>query len=327
MAVDHYSDLIYCIPLDKQTEGEVVRAFLSFFANVGVPNRIITDNQKVLVRPGVTKLCKDFSILKGAKSVYVSKANGKAERAIQSIRRIMRSLNAKQLQLDPISVANAVRIYNSQPRGGKGGYSPLEIHNCFDSRSTAFLKNHHLHTFKETRKEMNIAISSAIKERLEEKRRLWEKRNKSKKMFDAHEGDLVLVKSKFQNKSQPLFGADIFRVIRPFPYSALITRVCDGLTQTRHCTELKIVHRANQASDIPKHVTDSFGLADYSRDTLVPQTKYIKREGPTTRGREKAQSQAPLTPLNTHDDSDSDEWSDSEEPSVSFDDHVEIHEF
>ena len=58
------------------------------------------------------------------------------------------------------------------------------------------------------------------------------------------------------------------------------------------------------------------------------ETKYIKREGPTTRGREKAQSQAPLTPLNTHEDSDSDDdWSDDEELSVSFDDHVEVHEF
>ena len=203
----------------------------------------------------------------------------------------------------------------------------MEIHNCFDSRNTAFLKNHHLHSLKENRRSMNLAISSAIKERSEIKRKLWEKRNKSKKIFDAHEGDLVLVKSKFQNKSQPLFGADIFKVIRPFPYSALISRISDNLTQTRHCTELKIVHRANQVSDIPRHVTEGFGLADYSRSTLVPQTKNIMRSGPMTRGREKAQSQAPQTPLNTLDDSDSDEWSDSEEPSVSFDDHVEIHEF
>ena len=175
-----------------------------------------------------------------------------------------------------------------------------------------------------TRREMNCNIGAAVKANQTFKRKLWESRNKNKPRFKIATGDLALIKNKLQNKSLPIFGSDIFRCVRPMPFSAVLCRTSDNLTLVRHCSEIKVIHRFNQHAKIPADILSRFDLADYSQNTLVSQAKHIETEGVRTRSQTPAAEVVDIFgEVENYDDYDYDE---DDEKEVTFNDDIEVRE-
>ena len=198
-------------------------------------------------------------------------------------------LNSKEMGQDNITVLRAIRIFNTLPLTSNG-YSPLEIHFSFSADSLAFLSNSHKHPLNATRRSINLQIRKVKENERLKRQKDWLKINKNRKFFSGEVGDLCLVKARVQNKSKPLFGPELWKIVNKYTYTALLARISDNLTQCRSAGDIKVVFSPLSGKKIPDSVTKNFDLASYDSTTLRSQESLLL-EPRMTRSKTRANEQ------------------------------------
>ena len=310
LITDHYSHLTIGVPINNNNESEITRGFMFFCANYGCPENLLTDNASPFKSAGLIKLLKELGIHKIDSAVYQSRARATIERKIRSIREIICLLNTNVMSQDNLAVLRALRIYNTMP-STKNGMSPLELHYSFHPDSLAFLSNTRKHPWNAKRREINLEIRR-VKEKERLKREiLWKKQNKNRKEFKGNVGDLCVVRAKHQNKSQNLFGRDLWRIVQKHTYTALLARTSDNLSQVRNGSEIKIVYSPGKNEKFPKELVDNFDLVTYTGNVLNSQEHLIV-EPRQTRGKTKSLE----VKLDDNDEESEEEYIEETDPSI-----------
>ena len=311
---DHYSDLTVGIPLNNNNESEVTKGFMFYFSNYGCPENLLTDNATPFKSAGLAKLLKELGIHKIDSAVYQSRARATIERRIRSIREIVRLLNTNVMNQDNIAVLRAIRIYNTMPNT-KNGLTPLEIHYSFHPDSLAFLSNTKKHPWNAKRRDINLEIRR-VKEKERLKREiLWKKQNKNRKHFKGNVGDLCLVRAKHQNKSQNLFGRELWRIVQKHTYTALLARTSDNLSQVRNGSEIKIVYSPTTSKKFPKDLVENFDLVSYN-ETVLSSQEHLVVEPRITRSRAKKLEEKLDDNEGENDDDLDNEYIEETDPSI-----------
>ena len=114
--VDYYSRFIEVARLTRMTAEEVIRHCKSVFARHGIPERVITDNGPQFDSSAFRKFSKDYQFDHATSSPYYPRGNGEAERAVKTIKGLLKK------EGDPYL---ALLAYRSTPLCN--GYSPSEL--------------------------------------------------------------------------------------------------------------------------------------------------------------------------------------------------------
>ena len=91
---------------------------------------------------------------------------------------------------------------------------------------------------------------------------------------------------KGRNKSQNLFGRELWRIVQKHTYTALLARTSDNLSQVRNGSEIKIVYSPTTSKKFPKELVDNFDLVSYN-GTVLSSQEHLVVEPRTTRSRAK----------------------------------------
>ena len=108
ITVDYYSNFWELDKLDKTTSTAVIRKLKAHFARYGIPTKLISDNGSQFVSARFHKFTRDWDIEHLTISPHNSKANGKAESAVKSAKRLLRktSKGGEDQYLALLSVRN-----------------------------------------------------------------------------------------------------------------------------------------------------------------------------------------------------------------------------
>ena len=91
------------------------------------------------------------------------------------------------------------------------------------------------------------------------------------------ENDLVILKLRSPNKSQPIYGSNLFRVIKIYDYTVKLLRLADNLELFRHKRDLKVVREANgKIHNIPPEIRGGLGLITLDKNNLGSQLPLLK---------------------------------------------------
>ena len=90
ITVDYYSNFWELDRLEKTTSTAVIRKLKAHFARYGIPSQLISDNGPQFVSAQFQKFTQDWDIEHLTTSPHNSKANGKAESAVKSAKRLLR---------------------------------------------------------------------------------------------------------------------------------------------------------------------------------------------------------------------------------------------
>ena len=89
--VDAGSGRIEAFPAGNR-KSETVKLYLSqIFARIGIPNTLVSDNDSKFVSGDRKQLCESLDIKKMKSTVYHLRANGLAERAVQTVKRALQA--------------------------------------------------------------------------------------------------------------------------------------------------------------------------------------------------------------------------------------------
>ena len=89
--VDAGSGWIEAIPAGNRTS-QTVKVYLSqIFARFGIPRTLVSDNGPEFVSSDLKQLCESLGIKKMEPSIYHPRANGIAERAVQTVKRAIQA--------------------------------------------------------------------------------------------------------------------------------------------------------------------------------------------------------------------------------------------
>ena len=87
------SGWIEALPAGKRTS-ETVKTYLSqIFAILGIPKTLVSDNGPEFVSDDLKQWCESLGIKKMESPVYHPRANGLAERAVQTVKRALQALS------------------------------------------------------------------------------------------------------------------------------------------------------------------------------------------------------------------------------------------
>ena len=117
LVMDYFSRFIeISIPLVSQKSSETIRALKSIFTRHGIPDILRSDNGPKFVSTEFDEFSNEYSFTLVTSSQKLPQANGKAKRAVQTIK------NALKKEKDPVK---ALMSYRATPL--ENGYSPAEM--------------------------------------------------------------------------------------------------------------------------------------------------------------------------------------------------------
>lgn len=99
ITVDYLSNFWEVDMLPSTESIPVIQKLKNHFARYGIPDAIVSDNGPQFTSREFRKFCNDWDITHYTSSPYNSKANGKAESAVKTVKRIMRK--CKESRSDP----------------------------------------------------------------------------------------------------------------------------------------------------------------------------------------------------------------------------------
>ena len=109
LCVDNYSKFIIVYPINNLTASTTIKTVKHIISSHGIPVIIITDSGSQFTSEEFKKFCTNFMITLHIVSPQYQRANGMAERAIQTIKKLWRKGSDKHL---------AILDYNSTPLEG-----------------------------------------------------------------------------------------------------------------------------------------------------------------------------------------------------------------
>ncbi|XP_063613851.1 uncharacterized protein K02A2.6-like [Penaeus indicus] len=128
VTVDYYSSFITYDALPSASTGSVITALNGTFQKMGATvERILSDNGPCFKSEEFNKFCKELDINHDTSSPYHHQDNGKAERAIQSVKKILKKTKSS------VQIALALLAYHDTPISDNLP-SPSELH--FGRRSS-----------------------------------------------------------------------------------------------------------------------------------------------------------------------------------------------
>ena len=116
LVVDYYSRFIEIALLSTMTSTETIRHLRSIFARHGIPDELRTDNGRQFTSQEFQQFMQDNNIRHTTSSPLFPQANGMAERAVKTAKRLIRSSS------DPYT---ALLAYRATPL--ENGYSPAQL--------------------------------------------------------------------------------------------------------------------------------------------------------------------------------------------------------
>ncbi len=116
MIVDYFSRFIEIARLKQLTADEVITHAKSIFARHGIPESVVSDNGPQYSSEAFKQFAKDFQFEHLTSSPYFPQSNGEAERAVQTIKNLLRKKGDPYL---------ALLAYRATPL--EAGYSPSEL--------------------------------------------------------------------------------------------------------------------------------------------------------------------------------------------------------
>ena len=157
LVVDYYSWFIEIAKLSALTSEEVVQYCKSIFARHGIPEEVITDNGPQFVAQWFADFAQEYHFRHITSSPYYPRSNGEVERAVETIKSLLRK------ESDPYQALLAYRVTPLS-----NGYSPCQLLMGRMLRST-------LPSTRETRKSSTPNRDSVIDK--EERQRKKQKEN------------------------------------------------------------------------------------------------------------------------------------------------------
>lgn len=168
LIVDYYSRYIEIAKLSKTTAEEVILHTKSIFARHGISEIVFSDNGPQYTANAYEKFASDYQFEHKTSSPYFPQSNGEAERAVQTVKEMLKRSD------DPyLSLLN----YRSTPIQG-GIYSPAELLMSRTLRTT----------LPTTRKQRTPKVPDAEEVRARDK----QAKDRQKKNFDQYHGVRVL---------------------------------------------------------------------------------------------------------------------------------------
>ena len=114
--MDYYSRFIEIVKLSSTTSRGVINHLKSIFARHGIPQRVISDNGPQYSSSEFTQFARDYKFNHITSSPHFPQANGESERAVQTMKGLLKRSNDPYLTL---------LVYRSTPL--KLNYSPAEL--------------------------------------------------------------------------------------------------------------------------------------------------------------------------------------------------------
>ncbi|MCY3930012.1 MAG: RNase H-like domain-containing protein, partial [Acidobacteria bacterium] len=119
LLVDYYSRYIEIAKLSRPTSGEVIMHTKSIFARHGIPETVISDNGPQFSSKEFSQFADKYCFVHVTSSPYFPQSNGEAERAVQTIKQLLKKAE------DPYV---ALLAYRNTPL--HLGYSPAQLLMC-----------------------------------------------------------------------------------------------------------------------------------------------------------------------------------------------------
>ena len=115
LCVDYYSKWIEVAKLDNLTSGNIICHLKSQFARYGIPDELIGDNGPQYASSAFTDFSRSYGFVHTTSSSHFPQANGEAERAVQTIKNLLKKaqdpykalLNYRNTPLDGINLSPA----------------------------------------------------------------------------------------------------------------------------------------------------------------------------------------------------------------------------
>ena len=116
LIVDYYSRFIEIARLNRLTADEVIARTKSIFARHGIPETVISDNGPQYASEAYKKFAEEYQFKHVTSSPYFPQSNGEAERAVRTIKGLLKKSSDPYL---------ALLAYRTTPL--QVGYSPSEL--------------------------------------------------------------------------------------------------------------------------------------------------------------------------------------------------------
>ena len=116
LVVDYYSRFIEVSPLASTTSQSIIASLKTIFSRFGIPETFISDNGPNYASKDFVNFAKDYGFTHVTSSPLYAQANGEAERAVQTVKRLFDKCPDPHL---------ALLAYRSTPL--EQGYSPAQL--------------------------------------------------------------------------------------------------------------------------------------------------------------------------------------------------------
>ena len=116
LVVDYYSRFVEVVGLKTMEATEIIQALKSIFARFGIPEMLVSDNGPQYVATQFMSFAEKYGFIHVTSLPKYPQSNGAAERAVQTVKRLMAKSTDFHL---------ALLAYRSSPLDN--GYSPAEL--------------------------------------------------------------------------------------------------------------------------------------------------------------------------------------------------------
>ena len=99
LVVDYYSRYIEVSPLASTTSQSIIASLKTIFSRFGVPETFISDNGPNYASKDFVNFAKDYGFTHVTSSPLYAQANGEAERAVQTVKRLFDKCSDPHLAL------------------------------------------------------------------------------------------------------------------------------------------------------------------------------------------------------------------------------------